>query len=130
MNDINNRSEEEQLEEIVFSIVAYAGECRGLAFEALELSENGDVDSANARLKEADKALYQAHHVQTDLIQREAAGERLPVSMIFVHAQDHLMTAISEKELIKKLVKGNARIDDLTRRLEKVEEIVKAGRGI
>lgn len=113
---------DEQLEEIVFSIVGYAGECRGLAFEALELSENGKIEEAEAMLKDAEKALHQAHYVQTDLIQKEAAGEKMPISMVFIHAQDHLMTAISEKELIKKLVKTNAKLDELSKRLEKLEQ--------
>ncbi|MGL4403954.1 MAG: PTS lactose/cellobiose transporter subunit IIA [Fusobacteriaceae bacterium] len=113
---------DEQLEEIVFSIVGFAGECRGLAFEALGLSENGKIMEAEAMLKEAEKALHQAHYVQTDLIQKEAAGEKMPISMVFVHAQDHLMTAISEKELIKKLVKTNAKLDELTKRLERLEQ--------
>ncbi|WP_442878421.1 PTS lactose/cellobiose transporter subunit IIA [Cetobacterium sp.] len=30
--------------------------------------------------------------------------------MVFVHAQDHLMTALSERELIKKMIKLNKRL--------------------
>ena len=117
---------DEQLEEIVFSIVGFAGECRGLAFEALALSEEGKIEEAEVMLKDAEKALHQAHYVQTDLIQKEAAGEKMPISMVFIHAQDHLMTAISEKELIKKLVSANAKMDQLNKRLERLEQLVEA----
>ncbi|MGL5055972.1 MAG: PTS lactose/cellobiose transporter subunit IIA, partial [Fusobacteriaceae bacterium] len=80
------------------------------------------IEEAEAMIKEAEKAIRQAHYVQTDLIQKEAAGEKMPISMVFIHAQDHLMTAISEKELIKRLIKTNAKLDELTKRMEKLEQ--------
>lgn len=111
----------EELEEIIFTIVGQAGECRGLAYEALGKAEKGDFEAAAAKLKEAESAIHKAHYVQTDLIQKEAAGEPTPISMVFVHAQDHLMTAISEKELIKKMIKLYETIFKMNERLEKLE---------
>ncbi|MGL5983408.1 MAG: PTS lactose/cellobiose transporter subunit IIA [Cetobacterium sp.] len=111
----------EELEEIIFTIVGQAGECRGLAYEALGEAEKGNFEAAAVMLKSAESAIHKAHYVQTDLIQKEAAGEPTPISMVFVHAQDHLMTAISEKELIKKLVKMNEVMFKMNERLEKLE---------
>ena len=93
---------EDELEEIIFSIVAYAGEAKGCAHQALAFAEEG--------MKECDSAVLKAHHVQTDMIQKEAGGQKVPLSMVFVHAQDHLMTALSERELIKKMIKLNKRL--------------------
>ncbi len=107
---------EEQLEEIIFSIVAYAGEAKGFAHQALAYAEEGNFDEAENCLKECDAAVLKAHHVQTDMIQREAAGETVPLSIVFVHAQDHLMTALSERELIKKMIKLNKRLFALENR--------------
>ena len=53
-----------------------------------------------------------------DIIQREAAGEKQDISLLFVHAQDHLMTAIAEKTLISHMIDMEKTIRDLTRRLE------------
>lgn len=110
----------EELEEKIFTIISYAGECRGLAYEALEAAQNGDFEGADAKMKEAESSVFKAHHVQTDLIQKEAAGEGVPISMVFVHAQDHLMTAMSEKELIKKMIKMQETIYDLSKKLENI----------
>lgn len=107
----------EELELVVFNIVGFAGEARTNAYKALELSEEGNIDEAMEYLKKCDESILKAHHVQTDLIQKEAAGEKITVSMLFVHAQDHLMTAISERELIKKMVKQNMRIKALEDKL-------------
>ena len=38
------------------------------------------------------------------MIQKEASGEKIELSLLFVHAQDHLMTAISEKTLIEQII--------------------------
>lgn len=111
----------EELEEIIFTIVGQAGECRGLAYEALGEAEKGNFDEAAAKLKEAEVAIHKAHYVQTDLIQKEAAGEKTPISMVFVHAQDHLMTAIAEKELIRKMIKMYETMFKMNERLEKLE---------
>ncbi|WP_427042747.1 PTS lactose/cellobiose transporter subunit IIA (plasmid) [Fusobacterium sp. SB021] len=50
-------------------------------------------------------------------MQKEASGESIPVSMLFIHAQDHIMTAISEKELIKKMILQNKKINELENRI-------------
>lgn len=93
----------EELEEIIFTIVGQAGECRGLAYEALGEAEKGNFEEAGVKLK-------------------EAAGEPTPISMVFVHAQDHLMTAISEKELIKRMIKMYETMFKMNERLEKLEK--------
>lgn len=103
----------EELEMIVFSIVGNAGEAKSLAHEALAASFNGEFEKSDKLMKEAEEAILKAHNVQTDLIQKEADGQHVEVTMLFVHAQDHIMTAISEKELIKKMILQNKRIKAL-----------------
>ena len=101
----------EQMELIIFEIISTGGTAKGLAYEALKAAENGDFEEAEKLLKEADEALNQAHKVQTDIIQAEARGENTEVSVLFVHAQDHLMTAIEARNLIEKMIKMYKIID-------------------
>jgi len=119
MENLNNQDLEEQLEEIVFGIVSYAGEAKGYAYEALEMSENGKFDEAEELLEKSNGSFLKAHGVQTDLIQKEAAGEPTPINMLFVHAQDHIMTALSEKELITRMIAMNKRLHTLENMLNK-----------
>ncbi|MGL4567606.1 MAG: PTS lactose/cellobiose transporter subunit IIA, partial [Fusobacteriaceae bacterium] len=44
----------EELEEIIFTIVGQAGECRGLAYKTLREAEKGDFEAAAVKLKEAE----------------------------------------------------------------------------
>ena len=57
-----------------------------------------------------------AHQVQTDLIQKEAAGERNEVTVLFVHAQDHLMTSIEVRTLAENIIRMNERLWKLENR--------------
>ena len=89
--------DKEKLELIVFDIVNSAGTAKGLAYEAL--------GEAEKLLKEADKSLLAAHNIQTEIIQAETSGDNMEVSVLFVHAQDHLMTAVEAKSLIECMIK-------------------------
>lgn len=91
-------------ESIVLGIIMNAGEAKGYAYEALSKSKEGHFDEVDALLKKAEEALSRAHDIQTALLSREANGEKINVSILFVHSQDHLMTCMSEKNLIKEII--------------------------
>ena len=96
--------QEKFMEENVFPIISLAGESKGLAYEALRLAKENKFDEAEEKMKEADAIILKSHEFQTNLITREADGEKMEITMLFVHAQDHLMTAMSEKNLIKEMI--------------------------
>lgn len=99
-----NEIDEKFMEENVFPIISLAGESRALAYEALRLAKEKKFEEADKKMEEADKILLQSHEYQTNLITKEASGEKFNINMLFIHAQDHLMTAMSEKNLIKELI--------------------------
>jgi cellobiose PTS system EIIA component len=105
-------------EEIIFAIILHAGNARAEAYEALRAAQAGDFAAAADSLARAEAEVGDAHRVQADLIQKEARGEKTEVSLLMVHAQDHLMTAISEKNLIENMIGMHKTLQDLTRKLE------------
>lgn len=109
----NTLDTQEDLERIVFSIVSYSGEAKGYAYEALRLSEDGDFDAAQGMMEKCNESVLKAHGVQTEMIHRELGGDKFDVSMIMVHAQDHLMTTLSERELIRRMIEQNRRLHTL-----------------
>ena len=100
----------QDMELIVFEIISNGGNAKALVYEAIEASENGNFKEARDLLNEADTFLNKAHQVQTDLIQKEAAGERNEVTVLFVHAQDHLMTSIEVRTLAENIIRMNERL--------------------
>lgn len=98
------------IEEIAFQIIVHAGNARGFTFEAIQAAEEGNFEEADKLMSEADDAFVEAHRIQTDLIQAEARGEKADFGLLMVHAQDHLMTAQSEKNLAQYIINLHKKI--------------------
>ncbi len=105
-------------ETIIFEIILHAGNARTEAYDALAAARGGHFAQAAEHLARAEEEVGVAHRAQADIIQREAAGEKQDISLLFVHAQDHLMTAIAEKSLISHMIGMEKTIRDLAARLE------------
>lgn len=92
------------MEETIFGIILHGGNGKSASMEAIAAAKSGNFEEARAKLQEAADALNQAHHVQTSLIQGEIRGEKVEISLLMVHAQDHLMNAITMKDLATEFV--------------------------
>lgn len=91
-------------EQIIFEIIANAGEARDLSYQALSEVEDEQIDEAKKLADEADKVLNKAHNAQTKLIQAEINGEEVDGGLLMIHAQDHLMTAVTEHQMITRMI--------------------------
>lgn len=92
------------MEQEIFEIISHGGDARGFAYDALKAAREKEIEKAVELLKRAQDELDLAHNTQTKLIQAELNGEDLKMSLLMVHAQDQLMTAIAEKNLIEQMV--------------------------
>ncbi len=85
-------------------LIANGGNAKSLAFEAIRLAKKGDIDGAREKLKESDKSLLEAHNSQTNMLTKEAQGDHTHVTLLVVHSQDHLMNAITFRDLAGEMV--------------------------
>jgi PTS system cellobiose-specific IIA component len=92
------------LEETVMGLIINAGMSRSLCFEALRQARAGQFAEADDLLRQAAEAANAAHAVQTRLIEADEGEGKIPVTLILVHAQDHLMTAMLARELVTELI--------------------------
>ena len=92
------------LEEAVMEIIVNAGQSRSLCFEALHAARQGNLDEAKSLLREADGYARQAHKMQPKLIEQAAGAARQPMTLIMVHAQDHLMNSLLARELSEEII--------------------------
>lgn len=90
--------------ELVFHIILHGGNAKSSAMEAISHAKIGDFSEARRALQDAADELMKAHEIQTTLIQKEAGGEKTEVTLLMVHAQDHLMNAITIKDLANEFV--------------------------
>ena len=86
----------EEVQLLGFEIVAYAGDARSKLLEAL--------NAANELTEEANECIANAHKAQTNLLAQEAQGDDIAFSITMIHGQDHLMTTLSLKDLMKHLI--------------------------
>lgn len=96
---------------IIFQLITHSGDAKSLLFEAIQLAKTGDAAGAEEKINKAEEHLGMAHKEQTSLIQMEAQGKPAEVSLLLIHAQDHLMNAIMFKDLAKELVELYARLE-------------------
>lgn len=95
MEDINN---------IAFELILYAGNGRSDAMEAIGEAKKGNFDRADELLKFASKELGKSHDIQTKLIQNEASGNGNKLNILLVHAQDHFMNAMTVRDLAIEII--------------------------
>lgn len=92
------------MEEIIFQLITFSGEAKSYSLEAIQIAKKPDIKGAREKLELAKEKLKDAHKFQTQLIQRESGGEDMKVSLLLVHAQDHLMNAIMLKDICSEFI--------------------------
>lgn len=92
------------METIIMNIILHAGDARSKYLLAIKAARLNDFEKADDYLKQASESVVAAHQVQTELIQKEVQGEPQEVSLLMVHAQDHLMTALAIKDMAIEMI--------------------------
>ncbi|PWC13922.1 PTS lactose/cellobiose transporter subunit IIA [Brenneria corticis] len=92
------------MEQTVMELLINAGEARSNAMMAIQASRQRDWRQADDLLAASREAARAAHRVQTQLIGLDEGEGKVPVNLIMVHAQDHLMTAMLCHDLAEEIV--------------------------
>ncbi|NVY96484.1 PTS lactose/cellobiose transporter subunit IIA [Lactobacillus sp. DCY120] len=96
--------EDEKQLQAVMGLIMNGGNAKGSAFAAIKAAKKGDFEEAQAKLKESDQFLSEAHNAQTGMLTQEAQGDHQTVTLLMVHAQDHIMNAITFRDLAGEMV--------------------------
>ncbi|MGY3750601.1 PTS lactose/cellobiose transporter subunit IIA [Vagococcus acidifermentans] len=90
--------------EAVMGLIMNAGNAKSDAMEAIYAAKKGEFDEAEAKVASAEQSITKAHQSQTSLLTQEAQGEHMTITLLTVHSQDHLMTAITFIDLAKEII--------------------------
>lgn len=112
--------ESNQNEQAIMNIIVYGGDARSHCLKALRTARNGQIEEAESMLKEANDSLVKAHGIQTELIREEIQGKRNEITLLMVHAQDHLMNALTIKDLCVELIQETRKRIELEKKIEGV----------
>lgn len=94
---------DDELAIVAMEVILHAGNARNLIRKSGELVSKHQIENVEEMLKEAKQEIVLAHKSQTQLLHREARGEKVEMTVLFSHAQDTLMTTESECFMIETL---------------------------
>ena len=94
----------EELEIKCFEIITNVGSAKSFYIEAIDFAKQGDFVKARECIKEGDEIFKDGHRAHSDLVQKEASGEKLEISLILVHAEDQLMNADGFKTIANEFI--------------------------
>lgn len=111
----------EKLQETAFEMIAHSGTARSLFMEAIAEARNGRIQAAAEKLKAGQAELTEAHKAHFEYIQKEANGEELPFSILFMHAEDQLMTTELLKTMGEEMMVLHEKVNELEGKVNECE---------
>lgn len=94
----------EEYYEAAFQMISNVGVAKSLAVEAIYAAKEKNYELAEEKLNESNHYFVEGHKSHSSFIKREAEGEKLEYSMIFMHAEDQLMSVETITILAKEII--------------------------
>ena len=101
----------EELVMTAFQIIACVGTARSQYIEAIHAAKDGDFARAAELMKEGGEAFLEGHDAHTKLVQQEAAGDPIAMTLMLTHAEDQLMSAEGFKIIAEEMIDLCRRVD-------------------
>ncbi|PHM50651.1 PTS lactose/cellobiose transporter subunit IIA [Xenorhabdus miraniensis] len=96
--------EQQDFEQQIIELLVHAGSARSSALMALQQAKEGNFQQAGVLMEESRQETRAAHIIQTKLIGLDEGCGKLPINLITVHAQDHLMNAMVIQDLADNMI--------------------------
>lgn len=106
------------MEEKILGLIVNGGDARSRAMRAISEAKGGNIARAKELIEEANNFLDKAHDVQTELIQNEASGNKTEISLLMIHSQDHLMNAMTVRDLAKEFIEMYEEMNNLKEKVK------------
>lgn len=94
----------DDMELVCFQLITAAGSAKSNYIEAIQKAKEGSYEEAKRLISEGDEMMKQGHHPHTELIQKEAAGEDVKMSLILTHAEDQMMSTETFKIMAEEMI--------------------------
>lgn len=97
----------------IIEIISAVGQARSSYIEAIQEAKSGNYAKCNEFVRKGNELYAKGHHIHQHLIQDEAGGGKVEVSLLLTHAQDQLMSAESFKILCDEFIDLYRKFDEL-----------------
>lgn len=92
------------LEEQIMELIVNAGQAKSYAQIAMAAARKKQFAIAEQNIASAKEVINLAHKVQTQLIAMDEGQGKIPVTLLMVHAQDHLMNAMLAMDMAEEII--------------------------
>ncbi|OYD09032.1 PTS lactose/cellobiose transporter subunit IIA [Paludifilum halophilum] len=99
-------------EQINFQLISHSGNARSKIIQSLREYREGNTAESENLLAKAEEDLQGAHDIHFQMVQKEASGEKTDISLLLMHAEDHLMSTVTMKELVREMLEIFKKRDD------------------
>ncbi|AHH07501.1 hypothetical protein BCD_1435 (plasmid) [Borrelia crocidurae DOU] len=94
----------ELIDDISMPVVAYSGEAKSFLQEALEYAKAGNYNKSKEIIEKSKNSIEKAHDAHRRLIQYLTNNPDITTPFILIHAEDHLMSAMSEFNIFEEFI--------------------------
>lgn len=94
----------EDMELICFEMISHHGSARSFFVEAIQEAKKGNFAQAAAKIATGEEEFQAGHQAHARLIQKEASGNSVPISLLLLHAADLMMSAETLKIMAQELI--------------------------
>ncbi|WP_342275580.1 PTS lactose/cellobiose transporter subunit IIA [Spiroplasma endosymbiont of Cantharis lateralis] len=91
-------------ENISMEMISCIGTSKSNAIRAIRSAKVKEFNTANKLMQEAELEMTKAHNLHFDIVSREANGEKLDLKLIFIHAEDQMLTTQAIIDLGKEMI--------------------------
>lgn len=110
------------LELVAFNIISTVGTAKSKLMESMSCSRNAQFMEAEKLISEANEALQAGEKEHFTVITKEAKEQTSELTLLFVHAEDQLMTTVVLRDVANELLEMNRHFFELKHRLEVLEK--------
>lgn len=111
MENQEDNSEVIDVDSVAMSIIAYGGDARSYAAQAVSLAKKNQIEEAKEAIEEGRKSAHTAHNEQFGLISSYADGKKVENNILLSHAMGHLMCAELALELGAEMIELYSRLN-------------------
>lgn len=79
-------------EQISMNMIVKIGEAKSEAMEAIYAAKEGRMSESDAKMQKANEYITEASHMHFDVIREESSGVQLEYKVLFIHAEDQLLS--------------------------------------
>ena len=100
----------DMMNNLSMKIILLSGDAHELFEEAMDVAEENDFNKSEELMKRGFDKLTEAHKIQTKMIQSAIEEDQPQLPVLFIHAQDTMMTIQSEYRIMKRMINLYRRI--------------------